>query len=157
MSVAFSPDGKQLAGGGGYSVSVDGGTRSVGELHVWDVDTGKLGFSVTDLLGSVRYLAYSPNGKVLATGSNGPITQVSPNGKRKWVSSELRLSDAATGKVNSTIVGKLGDVSSLAFSPDGETLVWCDIEEVAFLKIATGVKWVALMVVTRQPIRSANK
>ena len=72
QSVAFSPYGKQLAGGGGYPVQVKGGTISVGELHIWDVSTKKLRFSMTDLPGRVASLAFSPNGRMLATGSSGP-------------------------------------------------------------------------------------
>jgi WD40 repeat protein len=149
LSVAFSPDGKQLAGGGGYGVPVNGGTRSVGGLHIWDVATGNVRFSMTNLPGSVQSLAYSPNGKVLATGSSGPIRQ---NARRRWVSSELRLWDATTGQLNSTIEGQLANVNSLAFSPDGDTIVWCDHEGVVLTDAATGSKRGTLMTVTQQPI-----
>ena len=133
--VAFSPDGKQLAGGGGYPVPVKGGTRSVGEFHVWDIDTGKVRLKMTDLPGQVTSVAFSPNGKAIATGSRGPIRE-KPG--MKWVSSEVRLWDAKSGALAWSTEGKLGSVISLAFSPDGDTIVWCDDEVVGITEAATG-------------------
>ena len=57
LSLAFSPDGKQLATGS------PGGQA----LQIFDVQSGKRLPAVPNAI-SVRYLAYSPDGRTLATG-----------------------------------------------------------------------------------------
>ena len=56
--LSFSPDSRFLA---------TGGTEAV---RVWDVATGKELWKSTD---AWRQVAFSPDGKTLAAGSNGPI------------------------------------------------------------------------------------
>lgn len=113
MKVAFSPDGKSLAGGGGHWINVGGGTKQISEVFLWDVQTGKLLRRITDLEPWLRCVAYAPDGKTLATGSNGPIRQ---KGALSWVSSEIRLWDTRTGKLLRTIPGELAEAWSVAFS-----------------------------------------
>ncbi len=96
-SVAFSPDGKTLASGGGDNV-----------IHLWDVETGK---SKMTLIGHTHWvfsLAFSPDGKTLASGS---------------VDSDIRLWDPHTGQHKKTLTGHTAWVRSIVFSPDGKTLV----------------------------------
>jgi WD40 repeat protein len=59
----------------------------------------------------VNALAFSPDGKTLATG-HGPVGAVG------WV----KLWDVATGKVKATLEGHTSIVLAVAFSPDGGTL-----------------------------------
>jgi WD40 repeat protein len=59
----------------------------------------------------VNALAFSPDGKTLATG-HGPVGAVG------WV----KLWDVATGKVKATLEGHTSIVLTVAFSPDGDTL-----------------------------------
>ena len=95
-SVAFSPDGKTLASGGGDNV-----------IHLWDVETGK---SKMTLIGHTHWvfsLAFSPDGKTLASGS---------------VDSDIRLWDPHTGQHKKTLTGHSAWIRSIAFSPDGKTL-----------------------------------
>jgi WD40 repeat protein len=61
-SVAFSPDSKTLASGGGF-----GGKP--GEIQLWDVATGKEQATLQGHTEAVRSVAYSPDGKTLASGS----------------------------------------------------------------------------------------
>ena len=96
-SVAFSPDGKTLASGGGDNV-----------IHLWDVETGKSKIALIGHTHWVFSLAFSPDGKTLASGS---------------VDSDIRLWDAHTGEHKKTLNGHSAWVRSIAFSSDGKTLV----------------------------------
>ena len=96
-SVAFSPDGKTLASGGGDNV-----------IHLWDIGTGKSKMTLVGHTHWVFSLAFSPDGKTLASGS---------------VDSDIRLWDPHTGQPKKTLTGHGDWVRSIAFSPDGKTLV----------------------------------
>src|SRR5205085_1673029 len=77
---------------------------------LWDVATGKerSRFAVP---GNLFAVALSPDGATLASaGSTGK-------------SGQLKLWDLATGKERATFRGHTSSVSSVAFSPDGRTLV----------------------------------
>ncbi len=96
-SIAFSPDGKTLASGGGDNV-----------IHLWDIGTGKRKMTLVGHTHWVFSLAFSPDGKTLASGS---------------VDSDIRLWDPHTGEPKKTLTGHGNWVRSIAFSPDGKTLV----------------------------------
>jgi WD40 repeat protein len=95
FSVVFSRDGKYLATSAGDTV------------RWWDVTTGK---QVREFRGhpyGVECLAISPDGKVLASGSNDGT---------------FRLWDVATGLEICCVQGHVLDIRSIAFSPNGKTL-----------------------------------
>ena len=96
-SVAFSPDGKTLASGGGDNV-----------IHLWAIGTGKRKMTLVGHTHWVFSLAFSPDGKTLASGS---------------VDSDIRLWDPHTGQHKKTLTGHGDWVRSIAFSSDGKTLV----------------------------------
>ena len=103
--VAFSPDGKTLAG-----------LEGRGRIQLWDRHTGesRLTTGVTtqgrhaDLASGVSALAFSPDGRSLA----GPGPDES-----------LMLYAVDTGLPTLSFEGSPGAVQELAFSPDGRTLV----------------------------------
>jgi WD40 repeat protein len=148
LRVEFSPDGKTLAAGGGYWIDVGGGTQQVSEVYLWDAQSGELLRKITDLDTWLRCIAFSPNGKILATGTSGPILT---KGNVTYVTSEIRLWEPQTGKLVRSIAGEVADTHSLAFSPDGKSLLSCDGEAVVLTETLTGLRRLELMKRTLKP------
>lgn len=96
-SLAFCADGKQIV------------TGSANEARVWDLSDGRQVLSVRhgDVLGSIWSVAFSPDGRLIATGGE--------DGKAK-------LWDAGSGQEIHLLKGHTSGVASLAFSPDGSRI-----------------------------------
>jgi WD40 repeat protein len=133
--VAYSADGKTLAGGGGEQVASGAGTVEVARAWVWDAGSGKTRRTLDDLNTYLRSIAVSADGTRLATGCTG-VPQT--DGRQTWVPSEVRLWDTATGRELWAAHGAPGDCGGLAFSPDGAAVVCCDGGGVRVLSAATG-------------------
>lgn len=106
-AVAFSPNGRTLAGG-------TGGNGDGGTVQLWDVidpaNATALGQPLTGLT-FVSAVAFSPDGRTLASG-NGPGTV------QLW-----NVDDPAhPSALGQALAAPTGYVNSVAFSPDGHTL-----------------------------------
>jgi WD40 repeat protein len=114
-AVSFSPDGKTLASG---SEVFDVRTRQplLGEIKLWDVVTGKERAALTKHRYAVFALAFSADGKTLASGS-GDTT--------------VRLWDPATGEQRKSWVAHTPTVNSLALSTDGKNMATGGFDEKA--------------------------
>jgi len=112
----FSPDGSRLAAGScGETTDF---MCSGGRLVVYDVESGA---AVQEIYGhslEVSSLAYSPEGKYVATGTCGNYEM-----KLGCTQGEIKLWDVETGDCVWTAKGHENWIFSLDFSPDGELLL----------------------------------
>ena len=106
LSLSFSPDGRMLASGSGWT-DYSGQVRRFGRIRLWDVGTGTLKYTLTGHEGYVNSVAFSPDGKTLASGSDDGT---------------IKLWDVSTGLIKNTLMGHRNWVASVAFSPNGTTL-----------------------------------
>jgi len=104
--IAFSPDGKTLAAGGGV-LEPETGRWTSGEAKLWDIATGKERLTIRRHTDVMAALAFAPDGQTLVTGGADAL---------------IKLWDANTGDEKQAMPGHSGRVSALAFSPDGKTL-----------------------------------
>ncbi|MDB5312489.1 MAG: domain, G-beta repeat [Gemmataceae bacterium] len=99
-AVAFSPDGRQLA------------TGTYGRVTVWDLDAAKPAKVLTNVLGAVNDLKFSPDGTLLAVAGGQPSAR-----------GDLRLFDTRDWKLVASLGGHLDTVSGVSWSPDGTRIV----------------------------------
>ena len=111
-SVAFDPDGKVLATGTAAQFGFRLGRK--GEIRLWNVESGAVNLTCGRFSGSVRRLAFRPDGKVLASASDLSGTSVN---------SEVVLWDAHTRELLSRWEPERNhQLYMIAFSPDGRWL-----------------------------------
>jgi WD40 repeat protein len=105
--VAFSRDGTRVA----VALARPRPEQTRGKVEVLDVKTGRKLLTLGEGDSEVWEVAFSPDGRWLATGGAGGT---------------VRLWDAATGKELHALAGHLKEVNALAFSPDGRRLLMAD-------------------------------
>ena len=96
-TLAFSPDSKTLAS-----------TSFYGTILLWDVETGRLRYSLPAHTGSIQTLAFSPDNAILASGGYW-----NPDAE-----STISLWSPRTGQLLAAFEGHTAPVFALAFSPD---------------------------------------
>jgi WD40 repeat protein/serine/threonine protein kinase len=111
---ALSPDGTQLA---------TSSKAAEGVIRLWDVRTGALARTWPGHATWVSALAFSPDGSMLASGSEDQ---------------NARLWTVSTGSLVRTLEGHGDEVNLVAFSPDGERLVTGSVGELRIWEVATG-------------------
>lgn len=119
FSVAFSPDGKTLAGSVWvcFDKEMKADWSKPGTVLLWDVATQKVRTTLKVDIGAVKQLAFSPDGKTLATAARKLDAK-----KDQFVSGEVWFWDVATGKHTDTLKAHPAGFSAFAYSPDGKTL-----------------------------------
>jgi len=100
QNLAFSPD----------STTVVVGSTAPHVVQVWDVRTGE---RLRTLQAITDCVAFSPDGRLIATGAN----------EHPFV---VQLWDARTGDLRETLIGHQSANKNVAFSPDGRTLSSAD-------------------------------
>ncbi len=105
-ALAFSPDGCTLAVGC-TDPNFVGLFPKPGDLKLWDITKPEKPTTLKGNLGGVLCLAFSPDGKVLATGG---------------MDRTVKLWDVAAGKEQDVLSGFKTWVTSVAFTPDSKTL-----------------------------------
>jgi WD40 repeat protein len=95
-SVAYSPDGRQLAQGGIDKI-----------VLVWDPASGQLLGTLTGHQGSAEYVAYSPDGQRLVSADHREVRQWDVTTYQSW---------------RSSLAGHVSGVNCAAYSPDGRRL-----------------------------------
>ena len=126
LALALSPDGKALAAGGhDPAIKIWGIANGRCMRNLSGHRTVRVGGAPGDfhLDSSILSLAYSPDGKLLASGAYNEST--------------LMVWDVSSGKVLAALKGHMNRVNSVAFSPDGKTLAsGSDDETVKFWDVA---------------------
>ncbi len=121
-SLHFAPDGRALAASGEYFDSQKGGFPGV--ARIWDIP----GFSLRHdwpLDHRAVCVAFSPDGRRVAVASwnMGERKRPAVKAGRGTLDNPIDLFDAATGQRLVGLPGHKGRIHSVAFAPDGRTLV----------------------------------
>lgn len=105
--VACSPTENLVASGSGKSTFLGADTEGFGEVRLWDPDSGKLRRQLTGHLREVNAVAFSADGKLLATASSDKTARI-------W--------NVQTGAEVFLLKGHGDAVTSVAFAPKGIAL-----------------------------------
>ena len=152
LDLAFSPDSKTLASGGAHFGVPSDNDPGVGQVKLWNVQTGKVRAVLADEgMAGVMRVVLSPNGKMVMAGCyDGPFGEMNAS---------VRFWDATSGRLLRRLKwprAVLVHVGSLAVSGDGRFLA------VGSLPYGDGNEYVGLRVWDirtdkTQPVLEAEK
>ncbi len=125
IDMAFSPDGTRLATLTHFLPAT-----------IWDVATAKKIQEFGEGVLGGPCIAYSPDGKFLATGTMSMMTGSFPPNRCKR--EQGHLWNLATRKEGPSLAGQPCETESVTFSPDGELLAASSQEGVVIWRTATG-------------------
>ncbi|MGA7392366.1 MAG: TIR domain-containing protein, partial [Terrimicrobiaceae bacterium] len=164
-TVGFSPDGRLLASGSGHTQLIGNTSKLVHPVvMLWDLSAGR---TITQMVhqGSIDDIAFSPDGRHLATASwdhtarvwdpitgeerfrvthSDKVTSLAFSRDSRWFatgsSDSVRLLDLSNGR-ETTLSTVTSLVGALSFSPDGKHLAAGSVDGTARVwDIATGVQ-----------------
>ncbi len=119
--VAFSPDGKRVAAGGG-----DWKFKGIAQVTIWDVASRQQVLKLVGHDNAIICLAFSPKGDQIATGA---------------IDGTARLWDAETGAQVKIFPGHANYIESVIFTRDGKTLLTgCRDGKIRFWNLASGLE-----------------
>ena len=114
LPAAISTDGRFLATSGSYYFNGWAKERFDPAIRIWDLATGQEVVTLEGHEQPVLVLAFSPDGRLLASYSGD---------WRTTKGRTLQIWDTATGRELRRLEGHLGLVNTIAFTPDGRSLV----------------------------------
>ena len=115
-SVDFSPNGQWIASGGTDKIA-----------RICDVSSGN-GLVKLEHPDVVWCVAFSPDGRFLATGTGGDLLNMVQERYARGGDNRLRLWDAATGRLIREFEGHTHAIRGLAFTPDGTRVLTASLD-----------------------------
>lgn len=109
QSVAFRPDSALLAVGGDEDT-----------IRLWSIDRGTVTETLQRWRGGGWSIAFSPDGQLLASGGGVALIDGSPT---RIYDTHIDIWNMSNGQLITKLKGHTKNVSSIAFSPDGDVLV----------------------------------
>ncbi len=118
-ALRYSPDGRLLASGHGFPPleEVDH-MRGRGVVRVWDAATGEVLRTLRGHTQNVMGVAFSPDGRMLASVSGSSLTVPQTASKP----GELLLWNSATGERTRKLIGHGGPLTGVSYHPNGKLI-----------------------------------